>query len=94
VIRLNNNQALYDYLLHLAAECEAHGATRAREILTQAIGCAAGMSTEFLGESKIALQRILREEENALTAAHRADVGDVLQQITAALTRSPQRAEQ
>jgi flagellar biosynthesis chaperone FliJ len=90
---LGSNQELYDYLLRLAQELQDHGAKELGEMVAGASRHAAGLSTEFLGESRIALQHIILEGKNALTATQRADVEDVLQQLTAAINRSPQSAE-
>ena len=43
------------------------------------------MSTEFLGESRIALRRVLKEEDGVLTLQEREDLLDVLRQLDSAL---------
>ena len=48
---------------------------------------ASGMSTEFLGESRLALHRVLKEEDGILTVQERADMSDVLKQLDAALDK-------
>ena len=88
-MHLNSNQDLYDYLVRLANELKGRGAIELSDFAANALGQAASMSTEFLGESRIALQRIIHEEKGALTASERADVGDALRQLAAALDRSP-----
>jgi hypothetical protein len=42
-------------------------------------------ATEFLGESRIALRRVLAEENGILSPIERADRQDVLRQLDAAL---------
>ena len=47
------------------------------------------MSTEFLGESRIALKKVLKKGRSVLTKEERDDVKDVLAQIDGAFARRP-----
>jgi hypothetical protein len=88
---LPSSQALYDYLLRLAQDLEFRGQAALCELAVSASKQAASSSTEFLGESRIALRRILREEKGTLSQLERAEIEDVLRQITAAINRWPRR---
>jgi hypothetical protein len=85
---LSSNRELYEYLLSLAAELKKRRADELSEAVAFASRHAAGnMSTEFLGEARIALRRVLKEEDGALTAQERADLADVLKQLDEAFDR-------
>lgn len=88
---LASNQDLYDYLIRLARELKGRGAVELSDIAIGAGRQAASMSAEFLGESRIALRRILLEGKSALDASEQADIEDVLRQLTAAINRWPQK---
>ena len=88
---LNSNQDLYDYLTRLAEELRGRKATVLGDVLLHASAQAASSSTEFLGESRIALRRLLRDAEGVLSKSEQADVEDILKQLTAALNRWPQK---
>ncbi len=84
----SNNRELYEYLLFLSAELQK----RKFEELSEAVAfasrqAASNISTEFLGESRIALRRVLKEEDGILTVQERADLSDVLKQLDEALDR-------
>jgi hypothetical protein len=89
-MQLNSNKELYDFLVHLAQDLKGRGASELSELAAFASRQSTGMSTEFLGECRIALRRIVQEEKGALTASERADVEGVLQQLAVAIDRSPQ----
>ena len=80
--RLSNNRDLYEYLVFLAAELKI----RKLEELSEAVSfasrhAASNISTEFLGESRIALNRVMDEENGVLTAQERADLSCVVKQL-------------
>jgi hypothetical protein len=81
----SNNRELYEYLLSLAAELKKRKFEELSEAVSFASRQAAGMSTEFLGETRIALRRVLKEEDGILTVQERADLSDVLRQLDEAL---------
>jgi hypothetical protein len=83
-MKLASNQDLYQYLLDLSDKLKGRGATQSGELLLGASRKAAGMSTEFLGESRIALREVLREDRGSLNETERSDLSDVLQQLDAA----------
>lgn len=84
---LSSNRDLYDYLLFLASEFKSRQLQQLSDVVTLASRHAPGMSTEFLGESRIALRRVLNEEKGALTPQERIDISDVLGQLDKALDR-------
>jgi hypothetical protein len=84
---LSSNRELYDYLLFLSSELKQRGSTALSEAVAFAIGNAASFSTEFLGESRIALKRVLSQENGILTGQERADLCNVLGQLDKALDR-------
>jgi hypothetical protein len=85
---LFNNRELYDYLLFLASELKKRKFDELSEAVTFASRHAAGnMTTEFLGESRIALQRVLKEEDGVLTVKERNNLSDVVKQLDDALDK-------
>ncbi|MFZ0307036.1 MAG: hypothetical protein WAL89_02595 [Candidatus Sulfotelmatobacter sp.] len=85
-MKLSNNRELYEYLLLLASQLESRGA----EVLSKDVSAAARTAnafpaTEFLGESRIALRRVLAEENSFLSQIDLAELQDVLGQLDAAL---------
>ncbi|HEV2330235.1 MAG TPA: hypothetical protein VGY56_15745, partial [Verrucomicrobiae bacterium] len=48
---------------------------------------AGNIGTEFLGESRIALRRVLAEQDGILTVQELADLSDVLRQLDESLDR-------
>jgi hypothetical protein len=89
---LSSNQDLYNYLLRLGQGLKARGAIELSDIAMGASRQAASMSAEFLGESRIALRRILSEGKTILEPSEEADIEDALRQLTAAINRWPQKA--
>jgi hypothetical protein len=83
----SNNAELYQYLFELSAKLTERSAKELSEVVSHASRCSAGMSTEFLGESRIALRRVLTEEQGALSPKGRIDVEDALRQIDDAFER-------
>lgn len=88
---LTSNRDLYDYLHALHSTLNERGAVDLSDIVRRAMGQAAAMSTEFLGESRIALRRLLREGCAVLTAEEQDDVSQVLGQLDNALDRRARR---
>ncbi len=84
-MNLSSNRELYDFLVSLSTELGNRGNRDLGTVATAASRFAARMGTEFLGESRIALRRILREEAGVLNDKERADLQDVLQQLDSAL---------
>ena len=85
---LSSNRELYEYLLFLAAELKKRKFDELSEAVAFASRQAAGnMSAEFLGESRIALRRVLKEEDGVLTVQERADLSDVLRQLDEAFDK-------
>jgi len=85
---LSDNQDLYKYLLFLASVLKQRGATALSEIVQFASRQASTFpATEFLGESRIALRRVLDEEKGILNNEERTDLCDVLKQLDNAFKR-------
>ena len=91
--RLSNHAELYQYLVFLGKTLEERHAEELREVVAHASRTATGnVSTEFLGESRIALRRVIKEEHGILTNPERKDVKDVLSQIDGAFDLKKYRA--
>jgi len=84
---LSNNQQLYDYLVCLSAERKNRGAGELSEEILFASRHASGMSTEFLGESRISLRRVLQYGRDILTDREQDEIQDVLRQLDRALDK-------
>jgi len=84
---LHSNQELYDYMLSLMSTLKKRGADVLSETVDFARNQASGLSTEFLGESRIALRRVANQEGNVLTEEERTDLLDVLRQLDEALDK-------
>jgi hypothetical protein len=82
---LTSNRELYEYLRSLAKTLENRQANELGELIDRASKTSAcNISTEFLGESRIALRRLIKEERGVLTDQERADVKNVLDQLDGA----------
>jgi hypothetical protein len=84
---LASNQDLYEYLQWLSSELKGRGATGLGDEVARASGQASALSTEFLGEARIALRTVERQAGSVLSPPERADVLDVLGQLDTALDR-------
>ena len=82
---LRDNRELYDYLCSLSKELKQRGADTLVTVVARAVGNAGCISTEFLGESLIALRQVLKDGHNVLNEEERADLSDVLRQLDHAL---------
>jgi hypothetical protein len=84
----SNNKELYDYLIHLAAKLNEAGAPQIAECVLAASRTAWTIPvTEFLGESRIALRRVLEMDVGILNSRERFDLQDVLSEIDNAFDR-------
>jgi hypothetical protein len=84
---LFSNQDFYGYLLRLADVLVERGSLGLAEDVRGAASQAAGMSTEFLGESRIALRRVQATEAGALRPPEREHLVAVIDQLDKALVR-------
>ena len=84
---LSNNQELYDYLLLLSSQLKQRDLQELSEVVLFASRQASGMSTEFLGESRIALRQVLQKGAKVLTEQERECIKDVLKQLDTALDK-------
>ena len=83
----SSNRELYEYLLFLRSELKQRGSEELSETVAAASRHASSMSTEFLGESRTALEQVLKYENGLLTEQDRADLSDVLKQLGEALDK-------
>ena len=84
---LADNRELYKYLLELSAQLKERGSEELSEAVAFAARHAVGMSTEFLGESRIALRRVSAQAGDALTDEARVKLTGVLRQLDQAFDR-------
>jgi hypothetical protein len=85
--KLENNTDLYEYLRSLADLLKGRSAAPLVEYLDTAARQATSLSTEFLGESQIALKKVLDTENGALTNTEREELRSVIKQIEFAVNR-------
>jgi hypothetical protein len=82
----SNNRELYEYLVLLESQLRSRGSDALSKNVAAAARTASTIpATEFLGESRIALRRVLAEENGILSQIERADLQDVLSQLDATL---------
>lgn len=84
---LLSNEQLYDYLRSLSSDLGKRGLRELSDSLLSATRQASGISTEFLGESRIALRHVLKRERGGLTDQERGDIQSILKQLDAALDK-------
>jgi hypothetical protein len=85
-MRLENNQQLYGYLVSIGAKLNTRGETELGRVEMAASRQAAVPSTEFLGESRIALRRV-KNEQTVLTEDERSGLEDIMRQLDEAVDR-------
>lgn len=85
--RLSSSAELYRFLLELEETLKRQGDRDLAEEVKSASRHAAGMSTEFLGESRNALRDVLDRGANLLNEEERRKVADVLKQLDEAFDR-------
>ena len=90
--RLSNNTELCQYLQFLWKTLEERHAKELSEAVAHASRMSPYMTTEFLGESRIALRKLIKEEHGVLTSQERDDVRNVLNQIDGVFDRKRYRA--
>jgi len=85
---MSDNRDLYEYLLFLAPLLKQRGSTELSEIVQFASRLVSTFpDTEFLGESRLALKRVLDQENGILNDQERTDLCDVLKQLDSAFNR-------
>lgn len=83
--KLSSNQELYEYLLFLSSVLKQRGSKQLDEIVGFAIGFASTFPpAEFIYESRLALERILEQENGVLTDQERKDARRVFKQLNKA----------
>ena len=86
-MKLTSNRELYDYLLALSAKVTSRGDSELGQKIAAASRHAAGMSTEFLGESRIALRGVARDKSGILNEAEHAELLEILRQLDSAFDK-------
>jgi hypothetical protein len=84
---LSSNTDLYNYLLSLGDLLADRGLPELAESVRFAAGQATGLSTEFLGESRIALRRVLDAEAGVLHMHERDELRSIIGQVETSLRR-------
>lgn len=85
--QLASNQQLYEYLGQMESVLQERGADDLARAVAHARQHAASSSTEFLGESRIALRQVTEGRPGLLSAPERNDLADVLRALDEALDR-------
>jgi len=84
---LSSNADLYSYLGRLRQMLADRGANDLAEAVGKALRFAAGMTTEFLGESRIALSMVQHAKNNPLDQSERQLLAQVISELDAAFDR-------
>ena len=84
---LASNTELHAYLLQTAEALTRLGQNEAAKKVRSAADQGTGLSTEFLGESRIALADALRSASSAMSPADRHRLTAVISQLDRALKR-------
>ena len=85
--KLESNADLLSYLVSLADRLENAACLSLAADLRFAADQAAGLSTEFLGESLIALRKVSDVKKNTLDTDEREDLVRIIRQIEFAINR-------
>ena len=83
----SSNADLYSYLELLRQTLADRGANELAEVVAGALRFAAGMSTEFLGESRIALRAVSQAENNPLDQLERQRLAKAISELDYAFDR-------
>lgn len=84
MVRLASNADLYKYLSVLHDKLHERGAQIEAAIVAQAMRIAGGMSTEFLGESILALRTVASKEPSVLSPDEISEIMNVIRRIEVA----------
>jgi hypothetical protein len=85
--KLASNADLYEYLSLLGDLLASRGSQQLAETVRFAAKQRTGLSTEFLGESRIALRAVLDAEKGLLRPQEREELLGVISQVEFALRR-------
>jgi hypothetical protein len=81
-MELSSNRELYEYLVLVASQLWSRGVEALSKDLAVAARTAGAVpAAEFLGGSRIALRRVLAEENGILSPQDRAELQEVLIQV-------------
>jgi hypothetical protein len=81
VKRISSHHDLHEYMTSLSAALKERGLRDMSDTIDFAVAQASMVTTEFPGESRIALRHILKVENGTLTGEERVTMADVLRQI-------------
>lgn len=85
-MKLSSNMQLYVYLIFLSSKLRDAGVLQLSEAVARASRAVHTIPvTEFLGESRIALRRVLELDVGILSSGERSELQDVLSQLDSAL---------
>jgi hypothetical protein len=85
-VKLSSSAQLYEYLLSLSSKLSDAGVPELSEIVLRASRTVSAIPvTEFFGESRIALRRVLDMDVGVLSGRERSELEDVLSQLDIAL---------
>ena len=85
-MKLSSNTQLYEYLISLSSKLRDAGVPQLSEAVALASRAVHTIpATEFLGESRIALRRVLEVDVGILSSGERSELQDVLSQLDSAL---------
>jgi hypothetical protein len=85
--KLSSNTDLYNYLFSLGDLLADRGSPQLAEAVRFAARQGTGLSTEFLGESRIALRRVRDTESGALQMHELDELLGIINQVDASLRR-------
>lgn len=83
----SSNADLYTYLGRLRQVLADRGANHLAEVVGNALRSGAGMSAEFLGESRIALRTVSDADDNPLGQSERQHLAAAISELDTALDR-------
>ena len=86
-MELSSNLALHEYLISLASLLESRNAQVLARAVHFAIAQSSASSTEFLGESRIALKKVSTDGSAFLSPEEQNDLASAVEQIEGAFRK-------
>jgi hypothetical protein len=83
-----SNRELYEYMRRLASTLQSRGAAVLAARVISASNTAIGLSTEFLGESRLALKEVIESTVCPLSQPERNDLLGAISQLDLALNNN------
>jgi len=84
---LNSNSDLYDYLERVQSYLRDHGAFDLADSVKRAMQQASSLSTEFLGEARLVLLKVLEADQVTADAEWARELHNAIGQLDVALER-------